>query len=435
MKEINENETVQPSHHTITLDSLAYGGDAVGHIDDRVAFVPDGVPGDVARISVKEDRGSFIRGTIDEIITPSPERIDPFCPHASRCGGCQWQSVAYPAQLEWKRKIVGETLRRIGGVDGVEPEECLPSPQERKYRTSARYPARVTSKGLIFGYFERRSHRIVDIDVCPVASERVNEIASHLRSCIPDYCRDADIREIEIHASQNDPSALLRLTTGRHAKLGNAAEHILEAIPGLGGVIHHGPNGFLRLYGDPHRSEIICGKRFRIEARSFFQINVSQAERLVSLAGEMLDLEKGNTVVDGYGGVGLFSLCIAPSDTRIISYDRSKHSVKDSVVNARDLGFTSFNAYCKNTPDAAEIIGHADRIILDPPRTGLGKTDVEAITGLDAAIIVYISCNPATLARDLKLFAEIGYLIERIVPVDMFPHTYHIETSVKLVKE
>jgi 23S rRNA (uracil1939-C5)-methyltransferase len=189
------------------------------------------------------------------------------------------------------------------------------------------------------------------------------------------------------------------------------------------------------VYGSRFRYETISDIRFRISAHSFFQINAVQAEKLSSLVTGLLDVGEKDVVVDGYGGVGLFSLTAAERNTVVHLYDTSRSAVKDSGFNAANRGLSSFHAIKADMQTALEKIGRADKLILDPPRQGLGPKAVEAACGFGARTVVYVSCNPATLARDLKSFISAGYIVERVIPVDMFPHTYHIETVVKLTKE
>lgn len=419
----------------VTMDSLAYGGDAVGHIGDKVIFVHGGVPGDVARVNILQDKGSYLRGIMEELLIPSPARVEPFCPLAIRCGGCQWQEIAYTEQLRWKKTIVEESFRRIGGIDTADVEDCQPSPIEQGFRSIVRYPSKMTADGLVFGYYERRSHNIVGFDRCPAACERVNTIAAYIKRLFSDSLSTFDIREITIQSSYNNTSSLITFTTAGYDDMSDAARRMLSDIPGLAGVIHHTVHGrHMHIYGEQFRFEVINGNRFRIGESSFFQTNIPQTERLVSLAGSMLSCEPSDTMVDGYGGVGLFSLNTAPSEAKIHLYDLTESAVNDSIFNARELGFNHFTAHRKDTLSAAAAIGHADILILDPPRPGLGTKTVKAVSTLNARTIVYVSCNPTTLARDVKLFREEGYVIGRIVPVDMFPQTYHIETVVKLMK-
>ena len=418
---------------TITIETLAFGGNGVGHIGEKVIFIPDSVPGDVVKVNIRQDKGSFLRGVIEQIETPSQERVELFCPYASRCGGCQWQHISYPYQLEWKLKIVNETLRRISGIDVPDAEPCLPSPIEQGSRSVVRYPAENTDDGLIAGYYKRRSHKIVDIDNCPVATEKINSAVS----VIKEYFKEKrfSFREITFNASVNHESLLITITTNYDNDLEAPIKKLLSDIPGLAGVIHRlAPSKFLRSYGKHYRFEGIGDKLFRIEERSFFQTNVPQTERLVGLAAEMLDMQPSDSLVDGYGGVGLFSLSVAGRDNRINLYDMSRSAVKDRVANARQMKFTDFTAHRSDTVTAAKQTGRADLLIVDPPRTGLGRKAVGAACYMEPRTIAYISCNPSTLARDIAVFADSGYYPVRVVPVDMFPHTYHIETVVKLVK-
>jgi len=426
---------MQSKTATISIESLAYGGDGVGHTGEKVVFVPEGVPGDELEITITEEKKSFSRGRIESILNPSPARVTPFCPYADRCGGCQWQMVGYGDQLEWKGRIVAEQLKRISGIDQSLVEPCLASPSDRAFRTVARYPGVTGSQGLSFGYYERRSHKLVDIDTCPVAVDGINETADILRRHFESTPTPPDLREITIRSSIDRSSRLITIATVDRPDLGFHADALLEAVPDLAGIVHRDSRGsHIRTYGNPYREETINGRSFRIEERSFFQINASQAERLVALAGEMLDINPGNTVADGYGGVGLFSLSIRPTDAAIHLFDLSRSAIKDAKYNARTLGFNRFKAHVAGPVDSAAAIGKADALIIDPPRTGVGKEDITALMTLDPRVIVYISCNPSTLARDLNIFSTGGYTVDRVVPVDMFPHTYHIETAVRLRK-
>ncbi|MFC1490962.1 23S rRNA (uracil(1939)-C(5))-methyltransferase RlmD [Candidatus Latescibacterota bacterium] len=424
------------SSKTVTITSLAYGGDAVGHIDSKVIFVPHAVPGDELRVKITKDKASFMHGEIEEIISPSPHRVEPFCPLALRCGGCQWQAVDYTEQLKWKQTIVKESLRRISDIGSVEVEPCIPSTSDRGYRTVARYPVQVKSKGIELGYYERKSHTITPLTNCPVAADKVNELTSYLLDLFAEITPELDITEITLEASINMPSAIVGITTKKMHDLSGAVEIMLSDIPWLDGVVHHnGHSNKKNFYGKKERFESVGDKSFRISESSFFQINVGQTEKLVNVVKEMLEIGEKDVVVDGFGGVGLFSLTAAPKDTVIHLYDSSRSAVKDSTRNAKNMGFTKFKAYKADTAGALELIGHADILILDPPRLGLGPETVKTACDFGARTIVYISCNPTTLARDLKSFISDGYKVERVVPVDMFPHTYHIETAVKLVKK
>ncbi len=420
----------------IEITSLAYGGDGVGRIGDKVVFVSGAAPGDRLRVRVVENRKSFCRAVPEEILEPSPVRVEPFCPHVERCGGCQWQHIDYTAQCDWKRTIVDETFKRIGGLSSVDVEPCMPSPSDRAYRTTARYPVRHAGDSLIIGYNENRSHRVVDIDRCPVAVEGVNHLAARTRAVLASSPEKGLVDEITVRSSHNHPSRLLTVSTRKPCDLGGPARDLLASVDGLAGVVHRFPdNPHPRIYGEGHRFETVSGITLKVRDRSFFQTNTPQTERLAGLVADLLQAGPGDVVVDGFGGVGLFSLLAAPRDAVIHLYDLSGNAVKDADENAAAHGFTSFTAHLADTAQAAGAIGEADRLILDPPRTGMETEAVGAVLALKAERIVHVSCNPSTLARDLALFVEGGrYELERVVPVDMFPHTFHIETAAVLRK-
>ncbi|MBN1293770.1 MAG: class I SAM-dependent RNA methyltransferase, partial [Candidatus Latescibacteria bacterium] len=344
------------------------------------------------------------------------------------------------SQLIWKQKIVRETLRRIGGIVNIEVEPCLTSPSDRNYRTIARYPAHMTQNELLFGYFERRSYKIVDIQSCPVAIEKVNDTASAVRLFINENFPYLDIRELTLQCSLYHRSMLLSITLGSRRAFSESLESIFTGVPGLSGVSFRyieSPkvSKYIRSYGDHHRYEIINGKQFRIDERSFFQINIPQTEQLVDTVKDMIGDISGGKIIDGYGGVGLFSLSIASQNTDIYLFDTSFPAVKDSMYNARNMEFSRFHGRKEPAGAAFTQIGKAEVLIIDPPRTGLGTQAIKAACFSHAEILVYVSCDPTTLSRDLKMFCENGYEIQRVVPVDMFPHTYHIETVVKLQRK
>jgi len=415
------------------IDSLAYGGDGVGRIEERVVFVPDTVPGDKAALRIVEDRGSFMRATANEILDPSPDRVTPPCPYADRCGGCQWQHIKYEAQIRWKRTIVEETLRRIGGIVTDVPE-CRPCPEQWGFRTVVRYPCAREAGRFVMGYHERRSHRIVDIGNCPAADGKVNAIAATIRTLAAEIAGFSPT-EITIHSSRNEASALVSMIAPAGDDTVRFAERLTEAQSDIAGVVHRlESDERAGVCGEPFRIERIGDIRYRIEEQSFLQTNALQAETLVTLVREAVGEEFDGTVVDGYGGVGLISLGVSDRDTDIHLYDLSATAVRDSRFNARENGFARFTAHRFGPENAVRKIHGASVLILDPPRPGLGEKAVDASCSLSPRIIVYVSCNPSTLARDLSRFSSHGYRVERVTPLDMFPHTYHIESVAVLVK-
>ncbi|MFC1485458.1 23S rRNA (uracil(1939)-C(5))-methyltransferase RlmD [Candidatus Latescibacterota bacterium] len=421
----------------VTLDALAYGGDAVGRIGEQVVFVPGGVPGDHALIRITGGKKSFLRGLIESLEEPSPDRVEPFCPHEDRCGGCQWQQVSYEAQLTWKRRIVEESLRRIARIDDTPVEPCVPSFQNRWYRSVARFPLGIQDGRLVMGYYARKSNTIVDIDHCPVLTSRADALFTGIRGLLSSATPLPPVAEVTVQASQYHPSAFVDILLTRAHDMSSVAEKLLNSFPDGTGIFvrlegKQGMKKFLKRYGEPARFEELGDARFRISGSAFFQVNIPQTERLVSLIRELLAGETTDTVVDGYGGVGLFSFTVFSDDTRITLFDIDRRAVADSRSNADMNGYRHFSAIAGNAADALAQCPKPDVVILDPPRTGLGRRVITEVATHQVPVIVCVSCNPATLARDLSIFREQGYHIERIMPLDMFPQTFHIETVVKL---
>jgi 23S rRNA (uracil1939-C5)-methyltransferase len=421
---------------TVSVESLAYGGDGVGHLGEKIVFLPDTVPGDIVTARITGDKGTFFRGVLNTIVTASPDRIEPFCPVADRCGGCQWQMISYPTQCAWKERIVRESLRRIGGVGEHNVESCVPSPAERGFRTVARFPAKRTASGLEIGYFARKTHDIIDIKTCPVASDRVNAILADCRESFAVRHTNIPITEITIRASENRESALITVSTEITCDLAPAANDLMLMRPELAGVVHRLDDGtHVRTYGLRYLEEEIGGTEFRVDERAFFQVNAAATGPLASMVGKAIAAQSGETVVDGYGGVGLFSLTSVPVDATVQLYDTGWDAVRDSVHNARRRGMASFIARREDTSRAVRRIGLADAVIVDPPRQGLDARTIDAVASLQASRVVYVSCNPATLARDLARFRKDGYRVEHVTPVDLFPHTYHIESVAVLKRD
>ena len=432
-----EPESSPIKYIPVVLETLAYGGDAVGHIGERVVFVPGGVPGDRILISISGEKDSFSRGRIERIEEPSPNRVEPFCPHADRCGGCQWQQVSADTQLFWKSRIVGESLRRIARIDDVPVEPCIPSPHDRGYRSVARFPVSVGSGRFVMGYHERKSNTIVDIDHCPILTSREDELFAGIRDLLAGAVPLPPVTEVTVQASHHHPSALVDIFLDDPYDLSGIAGELMQSFPRCVGVSvriggEHGRKNHLAWYGEAARLEELGDARFNIGGGAFFQVNIPQTECLVSLVRELLAGESTDTVIDGYGGVGLFSFAVFSDDTRITLFDIDRRAVADSRTNAELNGYRHFTALAGTAAEAFEQCPDPDVIILDPPRTGLGRRVVEGIAEHRAPVVVYVSCNPATLARDLGIFREQGYLIERVIPIDMFPQTFHIETVVKL---
>ena len=409
----------------VEIERLAFGGSGVARKDGKVYFVKGGLPGDSADIHVVSDRGRFAEAVVERIVEPSPERVEPPCPVFEICGGCQLQNLVYKAQLREKENILGETVRRIGGSADVHPEPVFPSPCEYGYRSRVLLSAWYSSGRWHVGYFREMSRSHVRIEACPVADAIINKAISRLSKVLssigdPRYplekiylCSDGEKSHITL---------LPRLKSGP-ASLGSLVKHLKR----------HEETENVSVYGtEEDEFELyISGSRFVATPSVFTQSNTSVNEALIRTAVEWAGLKGTETVLDLYSGAGNFSIPLAKSSKQVISVEVNKKAVelakKSAGLNAiNNLSF--HNVSCEEYLESADALENpVDVVVLDPPREG-AKEAVNGILRLAPGKIIYVSCDPATLARDIKSLKDAGYRLERLKPFDMFPQTYHIES-------
>jgi len=371
---------------TLRLEAMTYGGDALGRMDGKVIFVRGGIAGEVVRAEIVEERGHFARAQVVEVVEPSPDRIQPRCSYfgfaANACGGCHWQHIDYSAQLRFKAEIVREQLQRIGRMESGSVRETISSPDVWAYRNHAQFS--VTPEGRL-GFQAARSNRVVPISECHIVQP---EIAEWLR--------------------------------GR--QVGSVDKRIEVRADSYGGVGVWGAN-----FQPPTSTFHILHSTFRVSHDSFFQVNTSLIETLVELALRGLSLQGGETVLDAYCGVGLFTRFIAPGAQRVIGIESSPSAVADARINLAEFAHIELHEGLveKVLP---KIEGAIDAAIVDPPRAGCGPQVIEALIDKRVKRLVYVSCDPATLARDARQLLGSGYSLIEVQPVDIFPHTYHIES-------
>lgn len=378
-----------PEHVDLELTDIAHGGKSVGRQDGRVVFVPFGIPGEKVQVEVYRSRKRYAEGEIERVLVPSADRVQPECPYFGTCGGCQLQHMAYDRQLEAKRKVVSDLLQRVGGFDSVPVHPALPSPKSYGYRNSARFLA---GRHGDLGYTDWRSHQFLRVDVCPIMAPPINYTLS----------------QIQGHGSTEQQVRV------RHSE---ATGEILVG-PQMDAPI---PTG------QPRITHELLGRRFQVSATSFFQVNTAQTEQLIRLALQRLGSLEGKSVLDAYCGAGAFTRFIAEEAERSIGIEESSTAIADARVNLAGLGVQLIEG--RTEEKLQEINTTVDRVLLDPPRTGCEVPALEALLALSPEKIVYVSCDPATLARDLKFLCSSGaYRLRDAQPVDMFPQTYHIET-------
>jgi 23S rRNA (uracil1939-C5)-methyltransferase len=466
---------------SVTIDDLAYGGEGVGRVGGYVIFVPGGVPGDTLRVRLVQARARFGRGTIEAIEQPSPSRVEPPCPYFGRCGGCRLQHLAYDAQLALKTKQVADCLERLGGAAAFEMRPILAAPEIYGYRnkmefTVARADAaeRVVPKGRrlaapsgpdgapvegpVVGLHEAdRYDAVLDVERCLLQSERMNGLLAETRAFFTErrltvYDQESGeglLRFLMLREGKGTGEAMVNVVTsapavseleplvGRaQARVPETSSIVLNVNPKKAsvavGVEEH------LLGGRDHIRESLGGLTFQVSAGSFFQTNTAQAERLFGIVLNAAALTGEETVVDLYSGTGAISLLLARRCRRVYGIEVAPAAVADAVRNAQVNGITNCEFLTGEVrfvlPELISRGVTADVAVCDPPRAGFHPKALAALATLGAARIVYVSCNPATLARDVGELARAGYRLEWVQPVDMFPHTPHIEVVAHLVR-
>lgn len=425
---------------SVAIERLVFQGDGLGHLEDgRVIFVPATVPGDRVEARVTEARSDFVRATPLRVLTPSPDRTDPPCRHFGTCGGCQWQHVRYPAQLTWKRRILEELLLRVGKVEGVHVAPTLDPGAPWEYRARAQFKVVGGARPCI-GFHRRETNHVVDIDRCPLLDARVNALLHAMRRMKHPslFALFQRLREAWVALGTGTGEMLLSL----FAKVQDRAAlrltlHTLQAkVPGLCGVA--------LVEGDPRRgprivdwagrevlSEQVGGVRFRVGATAFFQVSGLAAGRLTSLVLDAARLTGAERVLELYSGVGTFTVPLAARAREVVGVEGSPAAAADGEANLRDNACSSARIVAAPVEQALPGLvagGPWDLVVMDPPRQGCSRMVLDHLAVSGPARMIYVSCDPSTLARDLGVLARAGYHCASLQPIDLFPQTFHVES-------
>ncbi len=405
---------------TLTLTGMAHGGAALGRHEGRVFFVPYALPGEEVTVEIVEDHKSWARARLREVIRPSPHRIaDPPCPHfgPDGCGGCHWQQIAYPAQLEFKREIVRDQLTRIGKIADPPVREMIASPDPWAYRNQVQL--RPAADGGL-GYVGDGGSGVVPVAECPVMHPLLTEM---FESVDLDF---ADLTRLTLRTGTATGQQMAVLETAD-----DEPPQIAVDVPiSVCFLLSDGTP--VTLAGNSWIAEAVAGRLWRISAPSFFQVNTALAEQLVRVAHDFAAPADGDILLDLYAGGGLFGLTLAPKVGEAFLVEENPHAVADALANAAGQGNVTL---LESTVEEAlaEWDRAVDIVVLDPPRGGTTPAVRDALIRLAPAQIVYASCDPATLARDLRRLLAGGYQLAAVQPLDMFPQTYHIECVALLV--
>jgi 23S rRNA (uracil1939-C5)-methyltransferase len=442
---------------SLTIDDLAFGGEGVGRADGYVVFVPGGLPGDRLRVRLVQVRSRFGRGVIDAVEQPSAQRVEAPCPYFGRCGGCRLQHLAYPAQLAFKAKQVADALARLGGLADVEVRPIIGAEDTFGYRNKMEFTvARSATAPLVVGLHETdRYDSVLDIERCLLQSDRMNALLNEARAFFVErgltvYEQDSGeglLRFLMLREGTHTGELMTNVVTSAPAvsELAPLAGRLQARDTGTTSVVMNvnpkkasvavGVEEHL-LGGRDHIRERVAGLTFQVSANSFFQTNTRQAERLFELVVDSAELTGRETVYDLYSGTGAISLLLARRARWVYGIEVAQAAVDDAGVNAAANAISNCTFVCGEVrfvlPSLIAKGVTAEVVVADPPRAGFHPKALHALVTLGARRIVYVSCNPTTLARDLGELVRGGYRLEWVQPVDMFPHTPHIEAVARL---
>lgn len=437
--------------YTARIEGYSSEGLGIARIDGQVVFVHGAVRGELCRVLVMKVLKNAAFGKVTELLEPSPERREPDCPYYGRCGGCDFRHLSYREELWAKRQRVQDALTRLGGSD-VEVEEILGAADPLYYRNKSQYPV---SAGKV-GFYRARTHDVVDIEHCLIQKPQADAAAAALR----DYMRDFAVpsydektgrgllRHLYVRTNRRGESLVCVLANGE--RLPHEEElvgRLRRAVPDCVGVVL-GVNTrrgntilgerYRTLWGADTLEDELCGLTFRLSVPSFYQVNRDQAEVLYRKAVEYAGLTGGELVVDLYCGAGTITQVMAGGAGRVIGAEIVPEAIEDARENARRNGIENVEFFCGDAAQlAADFAGRGlrpDVICVDPPRKGLAPEAIAAAAQMAPQRVVYVSCDPGTLGRDVKRFAEYGYRVQRAAACDLFPRTRHIETVCLLSK-
>jgi 23S rRNA (uracil1939-C5)-methyltransferase len=462
----------------IEIDSMAFGGDAVGRYKDFAIFVKGALPGERIQARVTLVKDHYAAAETIEVLRPSPDRVTPLCPIFEECGGCQWQHFDYARQLLTKTQFVKDAIERIGKLKDITVYSCLASPSPYAYRNKALPVLSMRDGHFVSGIYEPRSHQLVPYETCPIQGDAINELIQRVLEKIDqagltpyqEKSHTGFLRHLGVRQGFKTGELLLAFVTRTEIPeekvqkpdlpleelsqiLPRIAAELMTEMPGLVGVLQNinasrtnivfGSQTKV-LAGQDHYFEIIDGFTLKVSLQSFIQVNIGQADQLHEVVrkalGDPVHKQKWGTVLDLYSGIGTLALAVSDKADYVIGIEEIVPAVEDAKLNAKNnhrsnLDFTAGDVAQSLLNLKNQGLVQIDAAILDPPRKGVSPEVLARVVALHPERLVYVSCDPSTLARDLALLCQHGYMVEWAQPLDMFPQTYHVETVVKLTRD
>ena len=440
------------SVYTAVIDGYSSEGLGIARVNGAVVFVPHAVRGEEIDLRITKVMKTSCAGEIVKIHNPSPERMEPECPYAGKCGGCAYRHLTYPEELWAKRQRVQDALTRIGGLE-LTVEEILGAKNPEHYRNKSQYP--VGADGSI-GFFQARTHKVVPIRRCLIQTEAADRTAQAVGEWMRRYKISAYdettgkglVRHVCVRVNRKGESLCCVVVNGNKVpREPELAAYVTAAVPHTVGVLLNSNtrrgnvvlgDKYRTLFGRNYLMDTLCGLEFKLSMPSFYQVNRDQAEVLYGKALEFAGLTGNETVLDLYCGIGTITLCLAKAAKRVIGAEIVPPAIRDAKENALRNHIENAEFFCGDAADIAaklECDGlRPDVVTVDPPRKGLAPEVIASVAAMGPEKVVYVSCDPATLGRDVKIFGQLGYRAVRAAAVDMFPGTAHVETVCLLSK-
>ena len=451
MNELHRGDPLQVSIETATID-----GSGVARVDGQVVFVPGALPGERCSVRIAHVGRSAVFAQLLSVLTPSAHRVEPDCPYFLRCGGCALRHVDYEQELALKQAHVQSCLTRIGGQT-ISALPITGAAQTDGYRNKVQFPVQEQDGRPVAGFFSGKTHRVIPVRHCRIQPDCADAIRGAVLAWMEQYhIRAYDeqthtgyIRHIYIRFGAESGQILVCIVANcaQLPKKKQLVAALLAAEPGITTIVFS-PNTkkgntvlgteFHPLYGDGTITDTLCGLQFRLSAPAFYQVNHAQAERLYEKAVQLTGLTGNETVLDLYCGTGTITLCLARHAKKAIGVEIVPQAIEDAKFNAAQNGMENAEFFCMDAGQAAKMLAdrhtRPDVIVVDPPRKGVSQDVIDAISGMRPQRVVYVSCDPATLARDVKLLTAEGYALTHAEAVDLFPRCAHVETVVLLSK-
>ncbi|MEA4933714.1 MAG: 23S rRNA (uracil(1939)-C(5))-methyltransferase RlmD [Lawsonibacter sp.] len=439
--------------HLLEITGYTSEGMGVARLEGRVVFIPDTIRGEQWKVRLEKVGRTVAWGRGLELLTPSAERVVSDCPLSGRCGGCQFRHMAYGEELAAKKQRVADALERVGGIH-LDLPPVLGAEEPSRYRNKVQFPVAMEKQGLAVGYYRPRSHSVLDAEDCLLQPQSVTDLRRTFKQWMQTYSIPAYeeqdgsglVRHLYVRINSRGEILCCVVINGKEIPFGQELVSALrETNSGLVGLVLNrntkdtnvilGPN-YETLWGRDWLEEELCGLTFRLSVPSFFQINWAQTQRLYDIVLDFAALTGEETVLDLYCGIGTISLVLARRAGRVIGAEIVPQAVEDAKENARRNQIENAEFFCADAGEAAQRLveeGVCPQVIcVDPPRKGLSAEVPEILAGLGAERLVYVSCDPATLARDVKRLEDLGYRVVKVQEVDLFPRTAHVETCVLL---